>query len=100
MAEESVGYIQAVAEDLKRVRGSLDRLESRLEELQKSFYSNQTGKMQLIEIDQVRLAASIKANEDDMRKLRDWQTWLVRLVIGSFLTGILGIILALVAKGF
>jgi predicted nuclease with TOPRIM domain len=101
MAEESVGYIQAVAEDLKRVRGSLDKLETRIEELQRSVYSLQTGKIQGLEIELATLrSGTILNNENEIKKLKEGQTWLTRMIIGAFITGAIGIALTLIAKGF
>lgn len=101
MPEESIGYIQAVSEDLKRVRASQDRLETKLEELRSQVYALQTGKLQTLEVEVAALrSGAILNNENEIKRLREGQTWLVRLVIGACLTGIIGIILAVVSKGF
>jgi len=98
VAEESVGFVQAVTEDLRRVHAEQERQASRLDSLRDLIQGMQLGKMHSLELEQANQKATVDRALAAITELRASQQWISRLLIGALLTGMVSGAVALVYK--
>lgn len=96
MAEEGVGFVQVVSEDLRRIHVDLERNSSRIDGLRDMIQQIQVGRMQSLEIQQTTHSAAIAACEKSIERLVSSQMWISRLLIAALLTGIISGVIALI----
>ena len=88
--EESVGFIQAINDDLRRLHAEQDRQAARLDSFRDLIQSMQLGKMHTLELEQATMKAAIDKALTAIDALRSGQQWLSRLLVGALLTAIIG----------
>lgn len=98
MAEEGVGFVQVVSEDLRRIHSDMERNSARIDSLRDLIQQIQVGRMQSMEIQQTAQAAAIAACEKSIERLVSGQMWISRLLVGVLLTGIISGIVAVLFR--
>jgi len=88
MPEEAVGYVQMVAEDLRRVHTDIEKLGARVEAVQQMLQAIQIEKIHALAMQCSELKAGLASTDKALERLASGQLWLSRSLIGAVLAGI------------